>query len=368
MNTEQLQPLNQWFPDLTSPLVIAGPCSAESETQVLQTARALSQLPEVRIFRAGIWKPRTRPNTFEGVGEAGLPWLKLARQETGLPVSTEVANARHVELALKYEIDVLWIGARTTASPFAVQEIAEALKGTDVPVLVKNPVNADLPLWLGALERLAVMGVRKLGAIHRGFSAYEPSKYRNLPLWKIPMELKRQFPDLPLICDPSHIAGERSLLYEIAQKALDLGMQGVMVETHPDPDHALSDAQQQVTPAGLQEIISNFEIRTPDVDNPGFQQELDGWRSQIDRIDQEILDALAHRMQVVHKIGETKIRHGVTALQVGRMDAIMQKQMKMAESAGLRPEYVQEIYRTVHEESVRTQTEMMRDAGHDLGK
>ncbi len=362
-----LQPISSWLPDLNGPLVIAGPCSAESESQVLKTAQALKQIPQVRLLRAGIWKPRTRPNTFEGVGEAGLPWLKLARQETGLPVSTEVANGRHVELALKYEVDVLWIGARTTASPFAVQEIADALKGVDIPVLVKNPINADLALWLGALERLATVGLTKLGAIHRGFSSYQTSKYRNLPLWKIPMELERRFPNLPLICDPSHIAGARSMIYEVSQKALDLGMQGIMIETHPDPDNALSDAQQQVTPARLQEIIKALAVRTPSVDSPGFQQELDELRGQIDRIDHEIMEALSHRMQVVHKIGDAKVRHGVTALQVKRMDQIIQKQMKLAEDLDLRPDYVQDIYRTVHEESVRTQTEMMHQAGHDVG-
>ncbi len=364
---DSIQSIQDWAPqhDAKHPLVIAGPCSAESETQVLKTAQALSKLPQVRYFRAGIWKPRTRPNTFEGVGEAGLPWLSLARRETGLPIATEVANAAHVELALKYEVDLVWIGARTTVSPFAVQEIAEALQGTDIPILVKNPMNADLSLWLGAIERFTNVGLRKLGAIHRGFSSYQPSPYRNLPLWQLPMELKRRFPGIPLICDPSHIAGQREMIYAVSQKAMDLDMDGLMIETHPTPAEALSDAEQQVTPDMLTDILTRLAVRNASVENPEFQSELDELRIIIDRIDQDILEALAHRMQVVNKIGAAKIRSGVTALQVSRMDAILKKQTQKALEMKLNPDHIHEIYRSIHEESVRLQTEMMRDAGKE---
>jgi chorismate mutase len=364
---DSIQSIQDWAPqhDSKYPLVIAGPCSAESETQVLKTAQALSKLPQVRYFRAGIWKPRTRPNTFEGVGEAGLPWLKLARRETGLPIATEVANAAHVELALKHEVDLVWIGARTTVSPFAIQEIAEALKGTDIPVLVKNPMNADLSLWLGAIERFTNVGLRKLGAIHRGFSSYQPSPYRNLPLWQLPMELKRRFPGIPLICDPSHIAGQRDMIYAVSQKAMDLDLDGLMIETHPTPAEALSDAEQQVTPEMLSDILARLAVRNVSVENPEFQSELDELRVLIDRIDQDILEALAHRMQVVSKIGAAKIRSGVTALQVSRMDAILKKQTAKALEMQLNPDHIHEIYRSIHEESVRLQTEMMRDVGKE---
>lgn len=364
---DSIQSIQDWAPqhDSKHPIVIAGPCSAESESQVLKTAQALSKQPQVRYFRAGIWKPRTRPNTFEGVGEAGLPWLKLARRETGLPIATEVANAAHVELALKYEVDLIWIGARTTVSPFAVQEIAEALKGTDIPILVKNPMNADLSLWLGAIERFTNVGLRKLGAIHRGFSSYQPSAYRNLPLWQLPMELKRRFPGIPLLCDPSHIAGQRDMIYAVSQKAMDLDMDGLMIETHPTPAEALSDAEQQVTPDMLADILARLAVRNASVENPEFQSELDALRIIIDRIDQDILEALAHRMQVVSKIGAAKIQSGVTALQVSRMDAILKKQTQKAIEMELNPDHIHEIYRSIHEESVRLQTEMMRDAGKE---
>lgn len=364
---DSIQAIQDWAPQHNTnyPLVIAGPCSAESESQILKTAQALSKLPQVRYLRAGIWKPRTRPNTFEGVGEAGLPWLKLARRETGLPIATEVANAAHVELALKHEIDLVWIGARTTVSPFAVQEIAEALQGTDIPILVKNPMNADLSLWLGAIERFTNVGLRKIGAIHRGFSSYQPSAYRNLPLWQLPMELKRRFPGIPLLCDPSHIAGKRDMIYAVSQKAMDLDMDGLMIETHPIPEEALSDSAQQVTPAMLTDILACLAVRNASVENPEFQTELDQLRVLIDRIDQDILEALAHRMQVVSKIGAAKIRSGVTALQVSRMDAILKKQTEKALEMQLNPEHIHEIYRSIHEESVRLQTEMMRDVGQE---
>lgn len=359
---KNIRPLQEWLNVSASPVVIAGPCSAETEQQVLKTAHMLNQLGSVQLFRAGIWKPRTRPNSFEGVGEKGLPWLKKVKEETGMKVTTEVANAKHVEAALKHGIDVLWIGARTTANPFSVQDIADALEGVDIPVMVKNPINADLALWIGALERISNAGITSLAAIHRGFSTFEKSQYRNIPMWKIPMELKRLYPNLPMICDPSHIAGDRQLIYRVSQKALDVGMDGLMIETHPDPDNAMSDPKQQVTPLLLQHILGELDLRTAYASNPDFKQELTNLRAQIDRIDREIMEALSHRMQVVNEIGAAKIRANVTALQVQRMDTIMQKQMDLGKSMGLRPAYVEDIYSTIHEESVKRQTDMMHEA------
>lgn len=363
---DNITPLEQWLPDLKSPLVIAGPCSAESEEQVLQTAKKLEQEPAVQLFRAGIWKPRTRPNTFEGVGEKGLPWLQKVKETTRFRVTTEVATAKHVEQALAHGIDVLWVGARTSANPFSVQEIADALQGVDIPVMVKNPINADLALWIGALERIANAGITKLAAIHRGFSTFEKSDYRNQPMWKLPIELKRLYPELPLVCDPSHIAGTRELILKVSQKAMDVGMHGLMVETHIDPSVALSDAKQQVTPEALHKILNELDLRQAYANNPNFEQELSELRAKIDRVDRDIMEALSHRMEVVEKIGNAKIRNNVTAFQVKRMDEIMHRQIEVGQSLGLRPEYIQDIYATIHEESVKKQTDMMRQA-HNKG-
>jgi chorismate mutase len=358
---DQITPLKDWQSNPQYPFVVAGPCSAETEEQVLQTARELAQNKKISAFRAGIWKPRTRPNAFEGVGLQGLPWLKKVKEETGLPIATEVANAKHTELALLAGVDILWVGARTTANPFSVQEIADVLKGVDIPVMVKNPVNADLALWIGALERLSNAGIKKLVAIHRGFSSHEKSLWRNPPMWRLPIELKRLYPQLPMICDPSHITGKRDLIYRVSQKALDLGMNGLMVETHPNPEQAWSDADQQVTPAMLAEILIELDLRVPELHNPGYEQELEQLRAQIDRIDNELLDVLHHRMQVVHKIGDLKIKNGVTAFQIQRMNEIMEKRTGAAVKLGLRPAYIEEMFRTVHEESIKTQTDMMRE-------
>ncbi|PIQ23237.1 3-deoxy-7-phosphoheptulonate synthase [bacterium (Candidatus Blackallbacteria) CG17_big_fil_post_rev_8_21_14_2_50_48_46] len=358
---DQITPLKEWQSNPEYPFVVAGPCSAETEEQVLTAARELAQNRKISAFRAGIWKPRTRPNAFEGVGLQGLPWLKKVKEETGLPVSTEVANAKHTELALLAGVDILWVGARTTANPFSVQEIADVLKGVDIPVMVKNPVNADLALWIGALERLSNAGIKKLVAIHRGFSSHEKSVWRNPPMWRLPIELKRLYPQLPMICDPSHITGKRDLIYRVSQKALDLGMDGLMVETHPDPENAWSDADQQVTPARLAEILTELDLRIAELHNPGFEQDLEQLRAQIDRIDNEMLDVLHHRMQVVHQIGDLKIRNGVTAFQIGRMNEIMQKRTSAGEKLGLRSPYIEELFRTIHEESIKTQTDMMRE-------
>lgn len=355
-----IKPINKWIPNLKRPLVIAGPCSAETEEQVLETAKAVVQIEDVRIFRAGIWKPRTRPNSFEGVGEKGLPWLKRVKEDTGLLVTTEVANAHHVELALKNDIDILWIGARTTVNPFSVQEIADALKGTNIPVMVKNPINADLALWMGALERMNLAGIDKLVAIHRGFSTAEKSDYRNVPLWRIPIELKRRLPDLPIICDPSHITGDRHRINLVCQKAMDVDMEGIMVETHPRPDQAWSDAAQQVTPTMLGEIIKSLVLKTEFSLDRTFESELSDLRSQIDRIDSELLEGLRMRFNIVERIGDLKMKNNVTALQVHRMDAMIKRISDMAQDIGLRSQFAQEIYNVIHEESVKLQTEMMR--------
>ena len=355
-----IKPISKWIPNLKRPLVIAGPCSAETEEQVMMTARELVQNEDVRIFRAGIWKPRTRPNSFEGVGEEGLKWLKQVKEETGLLVTTEVANAGHVELALKYGIDILWIGARTTVNPFSVQEIADALKGTNIPVMVKNPINADLALWMGALERLNLAGLDKLVAIHRGFSTSEKTEYRNQPLWRIPIELKRHLPELPIVCDPSHITGNRNRIALVCQKAMDVDMDGVMVETHPSPDEAWSDAAQQVTPTALASIVKSLNLKTEFSPDKDFDQELGELRTQIDGLDSEIIESLRMRFNIVERIGELKMKNRVTALQVHRMDAMMKKISEKADKVGLRSEFVEEVYHVVHEESVKLQTEMMR--------
>lgn len=358
----EITPLNKWIPNLKRPLVIAGPCSAETEEQMLSIAKDVVQQEDVRVFRAGIWKPRTRPGTFEGVGEEGLPWLQKVKEETGLLTSCEVATAAHAELALKYNVDILWIGARTSANPFAVQEIADALKGTKIPVLVKNPINADLALWMGAIERIATAGITKLGAIHRGFSVHEQTQYRNRPLWKIPIELKRRLPGLPIICDPSHIAGRRDLIQKVSQKAMDVDFEGLMIETHCNPDEAWSDAKQQVTPNRLNEILSDISVRTEYSHDRNFEHELDELREKIDRVDSEVLEALQERMKIVDAIGKAKINANITALQVHRMDALMKKRMQIAEALGLNPEYIKEIYNVIHDHSVKVQTEMMLDA------
>lgn len=354
-------PLSKWIPNLKRPLVIAGPCSAETEEQVIQTALEIKKNDDVRVFRAGIWKPRTRPNTFEGVGEEGLKWMAQAKKETGLLTTTEVATAAHAELALKHGIDILWIGARTTANPFSVQEIADVLKGTNVPVLVKNPINADLALWLGAIERIAGAGIKKIGAIHRGFSSYEKTQYRNAPIWKIPIELKRMLPDLPMICDPSHIAGVRDLVSGICQKAMDIDMEGLMIETHLSPNDAWSDAAQQVTPNALKEILGNLQLRTEFSADRNFEAQLDELRNKIDRIDRELIDSLSMRQKVVEEIGKAKAINNVTPLQMHRMGTLMEKRLSQGTDAGLALEYVKELFEIIHEESVRIQTELMNE-------
>ena len=344
------------------PLLIAGPCSAETEEQVMTTARALAQQGNIDLFRAGIWKPRTRPGSFEGMGTAALPWLQRVTAETGLPTAIEVATPRHVEDALKHGIDVLWIGARTTVNPFAVQELADALAGTSVPVMVKNPVNPDVALWAGALERLDRAGITDLAAIHRGFSTYTPSKYRNAPTWGLAIELKTRFPQLPLICDPSHIGGRRDLLLPISQKALDLDYDGLIIETHPDPDHALSDAEQQVTPQRLGEILSELKYRYRSSDNADYRNKAEELRQKMDAADHEIIEALARRMALIEELAEYKRENNVKILQLDRWQEIFTSRPEWAKKLNVNDRFVAELYKLIHVESIRKQTEILNRA------
>ncbi|MFV0420405.1 MAG: chorismate mutase [Dysgonomonas sp.] len=336
--------------DAKRPMVIAGPCSAETEEQVMSAAKQLAA-DGIKIMRAGIWKPRTKPGGFEGVGSEGLIWLKKVKQETGLYVSTEVATQKHVYEALKHGIDLLWIGARTTANPFAVQEIAEALQGVDIPVLVKNPVNPDLELWIGALERLSNVGLTRLGAIHRGFSSYDKKIYRNLPQWHIPIELKRRYPDLPILCDPSHIGGNRDLIQPLSQQAMDLNYDGLIIESHCNPDEAWSDASQQVTPSRLKEILNSLIIR----EEGQTTEDLSALRRQIDEIDEQLLELLAKRMRISREIGTFKKEHNMTVVQTERYDEILSKRISQAEKMEMNPEFMRVVLEAIHEESVRQQ-------------
>lgn len=347
--------------DHRKPLVIAGPCSAETPEQLMETARQLKAIGRVDILRAGVWKPRTRPNAFEGAGEDALKWMAQVKKELGFKIGTEVANPQHIELALKYDVDVLWIGARTTVSPFAIQEMADALQGvTNKTVLVKNPTHPELGLWIGAFERFYRAGIRNLGAIHRGFSTIDKSKYRNVPTWSIPIELKRIAPSIPIICDPSHIGGKRDLIADISQKAMDLGFDGLMIETHMDPDKAWSDADQQITPARLNEILIDLKIREDVSTSRDFNDHLDELREKIDNLDRELVETLAARMAIVEKIGDYKRDNNVTTFQVKRWDEIMHSRADLAKKLGLSPDYVTEIFKIVHEESIRKQTEIMK--------
>ena len=340
--------------DNERPFVIAGPCSAETEEQVMTTARQLANYG-CHMFRAGIWKPRTKPGGFEGNGEKALPWMQQVKKETGMLTATEVATPEHVELALNYGIDVLWVGARTTANPFAMQALADALKGTDVPVLVKNPTNPDLELWIGALERLNLAGIKRLGAIHRGFSSYDNKIYRNLPTWQIPIELHRRIPDLPIVNDPSHIGGRRELIAPLCQQAMDLGFDGLIVESHCDPDKAWSDAKQQVTPDVLDYILSLLVIRDETVTTEGIVQ----LRKQIDEIDNQLMEMLSKRMRVCREIGHYKKEHNMTVLQTSRYNEILDKRGAQGALCGMAPEFVAKVFENIHEESVRQQIEII---------
>lgn len=352
---------NQWLKDLTKgrPLIISGPCSAETEEQMLSTARQLST-ENVDFFRAGIWKPRTRPGSFEGVGEIGLNWLRKVKEETGLKVATEIANRNHIRLALEYDVDMLWIGARTTVNPFIVQEIADELNGTkDKVILVKNPVNPDLSLWIGALERLLRSGIEKLGVIHRGFSSYEKTKYRNTPEWQMVIELQNRFPNLPIICDPSHISGDRNLIAEISQTALDLNFDGLMIETHCLPDTAWSDAQQQITPSRLADILDGLIIRNENSSEINFQQEINRLRSQIDILDEQMLDIIQKRMKIAENIGDLKKENNISVLQNKRWNEIQQRMILLGKEKNLSEEFVTKFLKIIHQESINKQEEIL---------
>ena len=362
-----IQSLNTWINIKNEPLLISGPCSAETEDQLLSTAHLLKATGKVSVLRAGIWKPRTRPGEFEGIGSIGLEWLKRAKAETGLPTAVEVANAKHVEEALAAGVDILWIGARSTVNPFTVQEIADALQGVDIPVLVKNPVNPDLQLWIGALERINKAGITKLGAIHRGFSSFEKSAFRNEPMWELAIQLKTLCPELPIINDPSHICGNRELIPYISQKALDLDMQGLMIESHLDPSVAWTDAKQQVTPAALAEMVSKFTLRQPESKNEEFTDKLADLRKEIDKIDDLVLQKLAERMSITQKIGEFKRDNKVTILQVNRWDEIMQKRTSFAKALKLDVNFTEKFLELVHGESIRRQTEIMNAGKVEAG-
>jgi chorismate mutase len=355
----KISPLNTWLPHTAEPLLIAGPCGAESLEQLTQTAKRLKALNRVALFRAGVWKPRTRPNAFEGKGEEALKWLNDIKKEFGFKITVEVANAQHTELALKYGIDVLWIGARTTVNPFSVQEIADVLVGVDIPVMVKNPIHADLQLWIGALERINNSGITKLAAIHRGFYVYGKTKYRNKPMWQLPIELRTLFPELPIICDPSHISGNRDLIPFVAQKALDLGMNGLMIESHFDPSIALSDAEQQLTPAQLGELVSKLIIRSQSCNDHTVIDKLAELRNIIDEVDDELINVLKKRTQIIEEIGVYKKEHNITIFQLERWQEILRTRAQLAEKLGISRNHVEKICQLLHEESIRIQNSLM---------
>jgi chorismate mutase len=341
------------------PLIISGPCSAETEEQVLETAQRLAATGKVDMLRAGIWKPRTRPGSFEGVGAKGLSWLANAKKQTGLPTAVEVATAKQVEDALHFDVDVLWIGARTTVNPFSVQELADALRGVDVPVLIKNPINPDLELWTGAVERVAKAGVKQIGLIHRGFSSYGNTEYRNAPMWHLAIEMKRRNPDMMLICDPSHISGRRDILLDVSQKSIDLDYDGLMIESHIDPDNAWSDAKQQITPEVLTQLLDQIQWRVESIDETAFVVALERLRDQINQVDDELLQLLGQRMKVADKIGEYKKANSITILQTNRWNEILERAMAKGDKLGLSREFIIKYFDAVHMESISHQNKVM---------
>ncbi len=354
-----IAPLEDWgLPMHNGKMLLAGPCSAETPAQVMATARQIAPMGP-SAFRAGIWKPRTRPGHFEGIGQQGLEWLAQVKRETGMKVTTEVANREHVEQALAAGVDVLWVGARTTANPFAVQEVADALRGVDIPVLVKNPVNPDLNLWIGAIERLHKAGLRRIAALHRGFSSLSKSAYRNDPHWQIPIELKRQMRQLPLLCDPSHIAGKREMLFEVIQRAFDLGYDGIMIESHHDPDNAWSDAEQQITPADLVAMMERVVIRGATPQDPAQQHNLDELRAQIDVLDKILVQVLNQRMEVARSIGQFKKRNHMSVLQTSRWDSILGKVLALGREQGLSDSFTTSIFTAIHDESINLQEKVL---------
>lgn len=354
-------PLQEWSVYKQRPLLISGPCSAETEEQVLETAQRLAATGKVDIFRAGIWKPRTRPNSFEGIGSEGLTWLKRVKDETGLHTATEVATEKHVYEALKFGVDVLWVGARTTVNPFAMQEIADALRGVDVMVFVKNPINPELELWIGAIERVHKAGIKKIGAIHRGFSSYEKTVFRNPPNWQIAIDLRQRMPDLPLICDPSHITGDRHFLADISQEAMDLNYDGLMIESHIDPDNAWSDKKQQITPERLAELVEGLVLRNVASNDARFISTIDELRNQIDVFDDQLLDILERRMKVAETIGRYKREHNITILQSNRWQEIVNKAVRKSELKGLSIDFISTVLKAIHQESINHQMKVMNE-------
>ena len=345
--------------DTSKPIVVSGPCSAETEEQTVQSCLGVAK-QGANILRAGIWKPRTRPGSFEGIGNKGLPWLKTASRLTGLPITVEVANARHVYEALKNQVDILWIGARTTVNPFSVQEIADALKGVDIPVMIKNPITPDLKLWMGAFERFEKVGITKMAAIHRGFASYHNTEYRNQPQWEIPIELRRHL-DIEMVCDPSHICGKRETLLQVAQKAMDLNFEGLMIESHITPDEAWSDAAQQVTPENFGVLLNNLVIRDSKTQNPAFNSQLDELRHHIDEIDQQIIQLIGKRMDIAREIGKHKKENNIAILQMTRWENVLDKRMKYAQSNGLSSKFALQYLQEIHNESIRQQTAIMNE-------
>jgi chorismate mutase len=341
------------------PLIISGPCSAETEEQVMQTAVRLAATGKVDIMRAGIWKPRTRPGSFEGIGTKGLPWLQAARKASGLPVAVEVATGKQVEDALHFDVDVLWIGARTTVNPFSVQDVADALRGVDVPVLIKNPINPDLELWIGAMERVQKAGIKNIGLIHRGFSSYGNTEYRNAPMWHLAIEMKRRYPDLLMINDPSHICGRRDILLEVAQTAIDLDFDGLIIESHIDPDNAWSDAKQQITPEKLGELIGSIRWRNEDIASAEYHAALEKLRQQINNLDDELMQILSQRMKVAESIGTYKKENNITILQTNRWNSILERAFAKGEKLGLSKEFVTKYFDAVHMESINHQNKIM---------
>lgn len=353
--------IKDWGLGIEDKLIISGPCSAETETQVVNTCQDLAKNSKVNMLRAGIWKPRTRPNSFEGIGAPGLDWLVKARELTDLPIATEVATPEHIELCLKAGVDVLWIGARTTVNPFAVQAIADRLRGVDIPVMVKNPINPDVQLWRGAIERLYDSGVKKIAAIHRGFSSYQKTAYRNEPKWELAIELKTLIKDIEIVCDPSHICGNRELLPMISQKALDLAMDGLMIESHENPDIALSDSAQQLKPSALSDLIDNLHFRHEDIENDQLIDKLADLRAEIDHMDNEILETLSKRMKVAEQIGQFKKDNEVTVLQVNRWEQILEDRLKMCGALGLSNDFIKNLLNLIHKESISKQRRILED-------
>ena len=359
MSTDvKIEPFRSLWDAETFPLVIAGPCSAESEEQTLRTAHQLAKIPEVKVFRAGLWKPRTRPGSFEGVGKNGFGWLRRVKEETGLKTTVEVAKPEHAALALKNGVDILWLGARTVVNPFDVQEIAEAVRGTGIPIMVKNPIIPDLKLWVGAIERIYAVGIHNIMAIHRGFHYFEKSPFRNAPMWEIPIELKRLIPELPIIVDPSHICGRRDLLQDISQKALDLEMDGLMIETHENPDKAFTDAAQQLSPAALKLLLNRLVLRKK-TGTPDFELQLESLRTEIDKLDGELLQILARRLELTDEIGEYKRDNNITILQMKRWAGIINDRLSIGTHLGLDEIFLKKLLSLLHRESIQRQTEIL---------